>query len=140
MAKINHETSAIRYAHLHALVPLYLRRADLEARDTENRRRRDATFPTTAAEYQSIWNKDVQVRIARFLTSERLQQDKMMTEFGWAWRQVQPLLDLFKTDVSTLPFICRTDHHVFSWQTNFKGNVMTRLKDVEVRDPRKKYR
>jgi len=119
-AAFNRAVTQIRTAHLQALQPLLDKRAELETHDEDTRRRRDAMFPKSITEYRSIWNKDVQVRIARFLTSDKGQQERTMSEFGWAWRQVQPLMDVYNSNAE------------------FKGEVQARVKDVDVRDPRRK--
>jgi len=44
----------------------------------------------------------MQSRVARLLTSDRYKQETIMNEFGWAWRQVQPLKEVFDKNVSLL--------------------------------------
>ncbi|KAA1468994.1 hypothetical protein DENSPDRAFT_834501 [Dentipellis sp. KUC8613] len=110
----------LRIAHLRAMQPLLKRRKELGAREEAARKRRDAQFPKSVHEYHLIRNKDIQVRVARFLSAEKGQQEKMMSEFGWAWRQVQPLLDTYNSNAE------------------FKSEVQKILKDVEARDPRRR--
>ena len=45
-------------------------------------------------------NQDMQLKVARFLTAPNNIRDAMLSDFGWAWRQVKPLLDVFERDVS----------------------------------------
>ncbi|THH17838.1 hypothetical protein EW146_g3044 [Bondarzewia mesenterica] len=115
------EVSQMRSAHLKALAPLLQRKAELEAQDQLARRKKDAMFPQSVEEYRRIWNKDVQVRVARFLTSNQPQQLKMLDEYNWAWSQVQPLINAFKSDAG------------------FKAEIEKRARDVEVVDPRRKH-
>ncbi|TFY71289.1 hypothetical protein EVG20_g1720 [Dentipellis fragilis] len=110
----------LRMAHLHATQPLLKRRKELEAREEAERKRRDAQFPKSVDEYHTIRNKDIQVRVARYLSADKGQQEKIMSEFGWAWRQVQPLLDTYNSNAE------------------FKNEVHKILKDVEARDPRRR--
>ena len=91
----------LRTAHLNQLLPLQRLLATLETQDGETRRRRDAEFPRTVEEYRSIRNKEVQLRVARFLVTEVVpMQEMMMGQFGWAWRQVRPLKNEYERDVS----------------------------------------
>ncbi|KII87098.1 hypothetical protein PLICRDRAFT_112494 [Plicaturopsis crispa FD-325 SS-3] len=96
----------IRRAHLQTTLPLHRQRAHLRAAEEERRKRLDARFPKSITEYYDIWNKDVQLRIARFLLADRVRQETMMSEFGWAWRQVEPLLGEMQKNVSTVCDSC----------------------------------
>ncbi|EIM80436.1 uncharacterized protein STEHIDRAFT_135316 [Stereum hirsutum FP-91666 SS1] len=114
------EVAQYTAAHYKSVHPLQDRLARATKNEEELRRRREAMFPATIGDYRSIRNKDVQLRIARFLTADSTIQGKMMTEFNWAWRQTKPLQDEYLHDDA------------------FKAEVQTRVKDVEVRDPRRK--
>ncbi|KAJ7089204.1 hypothetical protein B0H15DRAFT_839886 [Mycena belliarum] len=59
----------------------------------------NSDFPQSIDEYR-LKPKETQHRIARFLLLETEdQRDKMLTEFGWAWRQVTPLKDEFQANI-----------------------------------------
>ena len=83
----------IRHSHLSVLLPLQKQLLEL------NRQ-----FPETLEAYQAMEknNHDAQLKVARFLmaSGQTDRQEKMLTESGWAWRQVQPLLNIFKENVS----------------------------------------
>jgi len=91
----------LRVAYLKQLLPLQKRRAELESLAEGTRRQKEAQFPGSPEEYRAIRNKDVQMRIARFLTADNRKQESMMNQFGWAWRQVQPLKNEYQSDVSS---------------------------------------
>jgi hypothetical protein len=88
----------MRYTHLRHLQPLYQKRAEVEAaqrqqeaQDEEVRRRQEAQFPVSIEDFRRK-SKDIRHRAARFLVlDDDVRQEKMLTEFGWAWRQVGPL-------------------------------------------------
>lgn len=98
------EVAQFTAAHYKSIHPLQDRLARATKREEELRRKREAMFPATIGDYRSIRNKDVQLRIARFLTADSITQGKMMTEFNWAWRQTKPLQDEYHHDVG----ICST--------------------------------
>lgn len=82
--------SRIRYAHLQALLPLQKKLAQLSSR-----------FPESLEAYRAMYNnQDMQLKVARFLMGGN-KRDAMLSDFGWAWRQVKPLVDVFDSDVST---------------------------------------
>jgi hypothetical protein len=70
--------------------------------DEESRKRREVAFPQSAAEFNAIQDKELQQRIARFLTSDAIVQDKMLNDYGWVWRNVQGLKEVFWKDVSPI--------------------------------------
>ncbi|GBE86326.1 hypothetical protein BKA93DRAFT_775604 [Sparassis latifolia] len=112
--------SAISYAHHSTILPLQRSRIALIAAEEDARRRRDAQFPSDITKYHEIRSKDVQVRIALFLMADSIAKERMLTKFGWAWRQVQNLIDEY-------------DHN-----TAFKVEVHDCVRDVEARDPRRR--
>jgi hypothetical protein len=95
--------SQIRYSYLKSLLPLLAQRRMLKSRDTHIRRQRDAQFPQSIEEYHSIPERDIQLRIARFLSRSNSEQEKMMHHYGWVWRAVNPLILAFKANVSYIP-------------------------------------
>jgi len=89
-------------AHVETVAPLLCKVATKQ-RDEEVRKRREVQFPQSAAEFNTIQDKELQQRIARFLTSDAIVQDKMLNEYaGWGWRQVQGLKEEFLNDVSPI--------------------------------------
>jgi len=56
-------------------------------------------FPQSKDDFYNKPN-DVRVRAARFLVADPARQERMLSEFQWAWRQVKPLQDIFSKDVS----------------------------------------
>ncbi|KAG1877194.1 hypothetical protein F4604DRAFT_1580871 [Suillus subluteus] len=92
--------SQIRYNYLKSLLPLLTQRRTLKSRETHIRRQRDAQFPQSIEEYHNIPERDIQLRIARFLLRSSSEQEKMMGDYGWVWRAVNPLVSAFKANVS----------------------------------------
>ncbi|KAJ7098248.1 hypothetical protein C8R44DRAFT_888883 [Mycena epipterygia] len=76
-------------------------------------------FPQSIDDYRAK-SKDAQHRVARFLSLESDDQRKMLTEFGWAWRQVVSLKDEFQTN------------------TEFQEEVRALIVEMNVTDPRKR--
>ncbi|KIJ65295.1 hypothetical protein HYDPIDRAFT_88958 [Hydnomerulius pinastri MD-312] len=97
--------SMLRYTHLKTLTQLNAKRNALRIRESQARKDRDAQFPQTIEEYHQITDRDVELRVARFLTSTATEQEKMMDEFGWPYRYVQPLLTIYKSNVGPLSAI-----------------------------------
>jgi len=95
--------STLRYTHLKTLTHLIARRNALKAQDQTARQKRDQWFPQTTQQYHQITERDVQLRVARFLTSSATDQEKMMDEFKWPYRAVQPLLTAYKSNVGPTP-------------------------------------
>lgn len=162
--------SEYRYAYLRTLLPLLRHRANLAAQEDEARRKRDAQFPTSAAEYRTLQDKDIQQRIARFLMANKLTKEKMMSEFGWVYRQVKTLEDEYDRDASIFVFLSRflfsvfffscfsfcaalsgssfmvmerplrevTERNLFGPQVAFRSAIQISMREVEVKDPRRK--
>ncbi len=42
----------------------------------------------------------LQLRVAKFLTTDETAQERFLTEYGWTWRQVTPLINEYKQNVS----------------------------------------
>ena len=89
----------IRYTYISQLLALEKKRIEVEVREEEIRKRRAQLFPINSDDFKGK-AKDIQLRAARFLVADSVKQEKMMSEFNWAWRQVQPLKDIFAKDVS----------------------------------------
>lgn len=89
-------------------------------------------------------NQDMQLRVAKFLLAPSSLREAMLSDFGWAWRQVKSLTDLFSRDVS-IGTIC--SHMFYSFfleltlydvQAEFRVEVQKFVRDNEVQDPRKR--
>jgi len=96
--RFNHETTLVRLAHVEAIAPLRYKLV-LKQREEDSRKRREVHFPQNATEFNTIQDKELQQRIARFLTSDAIVQDKMLTEYHWGWRQVMGLKEEYVKDV-----------------------------------------
>lgn len=112
--------SQIRYNYLKSLLSLFSQYRTLKARETRIRRQRDARFPSSIEEFHNIPERDVQLRIARFLLCSTSEQERMMHDHGWAWRAVNPLISAFKTN------------------EEFKNEILESAKDVQPLDPRRR--
>ncbi|EKM50209.1 uncharacterized protein PHACADRAFT_188531 [Phanerochaete carnosa HHB-10118-sp] len=84
------EYNNYRYAHLCTVNALIKRRDELLAKEERERKIRDAQFPGSIAQWRSE-NPDIQLRVAKFLVSDKSAKERMLSQFGWAWRQVEPL-------------------------------------------------
>ena len=62
-------------------------------------RRRAQMFPQSKEDFKTKPN-EVKLRTARFLGADAAKKERMMAEFGWAWRQTKLLQDIFTKDVS----------------------------------------
>lgn len=98
-ATFDRETTLVRLAHMETVAPLLLKTATKQKEEEELRRRRDAQFPQSAVEYHTHQDKELQQRLARFLTSDPIIQEKMLTEYSWTRRQVQGLKEVFSKEV-----------------------------------------
>lgn len=101
-ARFDRETTLVRLAHMETVAPLLYKLAKKQREEEETRKRREAQFPPSAAEFYMIQDKELQQRIARFLTSDAIIQDKMLGEYGWEWRQVRGLREAYSKDVSSI--------------------------------------
>ncbi|KAG1817293.1 uncharacterized protein BJ212DRAFT_1352251 [Suillus subaureus] len=110
--------SQIRYNYLKSLLPLLTQRRTLKSRETRIRRQRDAQFPQNIEEYHNIPERDIQLRIARFLLRSTSEREKMMDDYGWVWRAVNPLVSAFKAN------------------EGFKNEILESVKDAQASDPR----
>lgn len=140
MAKWTDDLDRVRYSHLKQILPLQKQLADLEVRDEKSRRRRDAQFPMSVQEYRALQPKPVQHRVARFLVADAKKQDAIMTEFGWAWRQVLPLKDEYEKNVG-IRFLFLSpslNASVIFVQLEFKVEVQEQVREIEASDPRRR--
>ena len=72
---------------------------DIEIQLEKDRKEWEKTFPISKEDFEKK-GRDVQLRAARFLiASSETEREKMLSAYGWAWRQVNPLLTIFRADV-----------------------------------------
>jgi len=107
------DVDRLRYAYLTQALPLQRQLATLTLLER-------AIFPASSQEYFDIKNKDIQLRIARFLMADDLGKEKMMKEFGWSWGKVKTLCE------------------VYDRMPSFQTEILLRVKQVEAKDPRKR--
>ncbi|CDO69792.1 hypothetical protein BN946_scf184766.g37 [Trametes cinnabarina] len=109
----------LNHAYAYNMIELVRQRNAHRLREETEQQRRDRQFPASIDDFHAIRNKDVQVRVARFLTGDDAMRERMMSDYGWAWRQVAPLVEQYNLTQS------------------FKYEVQTLLRDIEATDPRK---
>ncbi|PPQ85249.1 hypothetical protein CVT25_010022 [Psilocybe cyanescens] len=55
-------------------------------------------FPLLKEDFDSK-PMETTLRTGRFLVANPARQGRLLNNYGWAWRQVQPLIDIFKKDM-----------------------------------------
>ena len=100
-ARFDREKTSVRLAHVETIAPLRYKLV-VKQREEESRKRREVHFPQSATEFNAIQDKELQHRIARFLTSDAIVQDTMLSEHHWGWRQVMGLKEEYLKDVSPI--------------------------------------
>jgi hypothetical protein len=100
-ARFDRETTLVRLAHVETITPLRYKLA-VKQREEESRKRREVHFPQSTIEFNAIQDKELQHRIARFLTSNAIVQDRMLNEYHWGWSQVTGLKEEYMKDVSPI--------------------------------------
>ncbi|RDX50835.1 hypothetical protein OH76DRAFT_1455140 [Lentinus brumalis] len=118
-ASFDDELDRHHYAYLSTMIPLAAHRNLLRAREDAAQKWRDQQFPATIAAFHNNPSKEAQLRIAKFLTTDETGQERFLTEYGWTWRQVTPLINEYKQNQV------------------FQAEVLRLLRDLEARDPRK---
>ncbi|KAI0339370.1 hypothetical protein BDW22DRAFT_1431645 [Trametopsis cervina] len=91
------------YAHLQTTLALHRQRLA----EAAAQRRRDAAFPASVAAYRAE-SKEVQARVARFLVAGASVKERMLQEFGWVYRQVRPLEEVYGSDTAFMAEVQRT--------------------------------
>jgi len=114
------QLEAERYAHLVTFLPLAKQKEELTRSEETERRRQEAKFPQSISEYRAIRNPDVHLRICKFLLADTVTKEHMLSDHGWAWRQVKPLEDEFRDN------------------EDFSSEIKERLRALETTDPRRK--
>lgn len=90
----------VRVAHVETFAPLRYK-LGVKEKEEQSRKRREV-FPHNATEFNAIQDKELQQRIARFLTSDAIVQDKMLHEYRWVWREAMELKEEYMKDVSLI--------------------------------------
>jgi len=78
-----------------------MKRRDAETEAGKVRRKQEAAFPLTLEEFRSK-PRSIQVRVASYLSSDAAKRERVMTEFGWMYKEVTPLTREFEMNVSSL--------------------------------------
>ncbi|OAX34803.1 hypothetical protein K503DRAFT_774166 [Rhizopogon vinicolor AM-OR11-026] len=112
--------SQLRYNYLKQLLQLLGKRRAFKMQESKIRKHREAQFPSSVEEYHNIPERDIQLRIARFLMRSNIEQEKTLDHYGWSSRAVQPLLSAFKTN------------------EGFKNEILESVKDAAASDPRRR--
>ncbi|PPQ85283.1 hypothetical protein CVT25_010056 [Psilocybe cyanescens] len=89
----------LRHSYLQQLVPLGEARKNAAAEEERQRKLLEKMFPQSKEDFDSK-PTETKLRAARFLVADPARQERLLNDYGWAWRQVQPLIDIFKKDVS----------------------------------------
>jgi L-rhamnose isomerase len=95
------EFTELRHTYLTRFLELQQHLQQLEKREAAAKRAQASKFPQSVVELNDS-PKDVQQRVAKFLLSDKEGQEKMLDEFGWAWRQTDALMNEYKTNVSPI--------------------------------------
>jgi hypothetical protein len=102
------DLALLNHTHYELLLPLQRKRAELEAKEEKERKEREAQFPRTKEDFYTK-SQDVQERVVKFLclasNKDTVAQERMMSQYNWAWRQVEPLVKVFNEDVGALRLI-----------------------------------
>ena len=133
------ERETLRYAYLSTVTPLRKQQKNLEEMEAELERKRAQMFPNSKEDFKTKSN-DIKIRAARFLCADHAKQEKMLTEYQWAWRQVKPLQDVFAKDVSSGYEIRITRFDFFFLQDQFRSEMqgMVIAAGTPARDPRRR--
>lgn len=77
------------------------RAIELERREVEQEKLRRRQFPISPGDYHT---KDDEMKslVARFLLANSQDKERALDRNNWAWAQVEPLMDAFKSDVGSL--------------------------------------
>lgn len=98
-AQWQNDYEQLKYAYVKQMHALQKEKRDAEIQLEKERKEWEKTFPISKEDFYKK-GRDVQLRAARFLlASSDLEREKMLSAYGWAWRQVDPLQVAFRTDV-----------------------------------------
>lgn len=70
--------------------------------EEETRIRLTAQFPQSTSEYRNMRIKPAQLRVAQFLMADDKKREEMRDESRWAWRQTEPLIRVYGSNVSAV--------------------------------------
>ncbi|KAL9713878.1 hypothetical protein Ac2012v2_003490 [Leucoagaricus gongylophorus] len=116
---LQHSVAKECFRHASVISNLYMKRRDTEIEVEKVRQKQDATFPLTLEEFRSK-PRAIQIRVANYLSFDAAKRERMMTEFGWAYRQVIPLV------------------REFEMNEEFQDEIIKLLGTIGSKDPRRK--
>ncbi|KAF9525926.1 hypothetical protein CPB83DRAFT_885221 [Crepidotus variabilis] len=87
----------LRYTFLSQFLALKTQQLELEQQEELARKQREQLFPQSKEDFHNKPH-DVQMRAARFLVADKIKQERLISQYQWAWRQVKPLQDIFVKD------------------------------------------
>jgi hypothetical protein len=96
-----HETTMVRLAQVETVAPLRYKLV-VKQREERSRKRPPVDFPQTPTEFNAIQDKEQQQRLARFLTSDPIDQDEMCKEYRWTYLEVTRLKEEYRKNVSPI--------------------------------------
>ncbi|CAL1715403.1 unnamed protein product [Somion occarium] len=111
----NSQLEALRYGHVKTLIPFVRHYNEVLSKEQEAKRRRDNHFPKNLDEFRKLPNKDLQYKIAKFLTLDVLAQDKLLQKYGWTWPKLKALDDQWNTNPQ---FKIEIQTVVQEWESN----------------------
>lgn len=105
-SEYNDIVAIMQYDHLRELLPLYAQKRELERQEEVTRSRQMAQFPKTIEDWRRL-SKNAQLQVAHFLMADEPKRENMRNRTQWAWRQTEPLIQLYKNNVSgdVFPFL-----------------------------------
>jgi len=95
------EYNEMRHAYLNRFLELQTQLREIEKRENKEKMEAASKWPQTIAQFEAS-PKDVKLRIARHLLGTRAVQERMMDEFNWSSREVEPLLTESRQNVCEL--------------------------------------
>ena len=97
----------MQYDHLREVLPLYAQKRDMERKEEAARAKQLSQFPKTIEDWRRLGsnnsnsnNKNAQLYVARFLMADEPKREQMRDRARWAWRQTEPLIQMYKNNVS----------------------------------------
>ncbi|KJA13668.1 hypothetical protein HYPSUDRAFT_49700 [Hypholoma sublateritium FD-334 SS-4] len=97
-AQWRNDYEQLKYAYVKQMLALQKEKRDTEIQLEIERKEWEKTFPISKEDFYKK-GRDVQLRAARFLAaSSEHERERMLSTYGWAWRQVAPLQVVFRND------------------------------------------
>ncbi|KAH9921732.1 uncharacterized protein BXZ73DRAFT_51727 [Epithele typhae] len=95
--EFDNELDAHYHAHLRTVAVLRRRLHVKEKVALEAQMKQDQRFPQTIEEFGTL-KHELQVRTAKFLVGDDTIKERFRDQYGWAWRDVERLVNTFKSD------------------------------------------